>query len=140
MALNPFATVEDIESLARELTVAEQTKANSLLPVVSNRLRVEAQKVGKDLDMMVADNEPLADVVKSVTVDIVVRSLHADDIPNKEGALSQFSESALGYSFSGTFLNAGGGIFIKKSELQAIGLGRQQYGVIDLYFGDSTQC
>ena len=45
----------------------------------------------------------------------------------------QSSESALGYSVSGTFLNPGGGLFIKKSELSRLGLKRQKIGVIELY-------
>ena len=135
--LTAYATVDDIENLARALTDDEKARANNLLPVVSNRLRIEAQKVGKDLDNMIANNEALTDVLRSVTVDITARSLSVDD-SSKEGALSQFSESALGYSFSGTFLNAGGGIFIKKSELQALGLARQQYGAIDFYFDNDT--
>jgi len=47
--------------------------------------------------------------------------------------LSQFSQSALGYTVSGTYLTPGGGIFIKNSELQRLGLKRQRYGVIDFY-------
>jgi len=46
--------------------------------------------------------------------------------------MSQFSESALGYTVSGTFLSPGGGLFIKKSELARLGLRRQKIGVIDL--------
>lgn len=132
MALEAYATIADIEALARPLTPDEKTKATALLPVISNRLRVEAQKVGKDLDEMLTGNEALTDVARSVTVDITVRSLSVDEHAN-EGTLSQFTESALGYSFTGTYANAGGGIFIKKSELQALGLQRQQYGVIDFY-------
>lgn len=47
--------------------------------------------------------------------------------------MSQMSESALGYSVSGTFLNPGGGLFIKDSELAALGLRRQKIGVISLW-------
>ncbi len=137
MALEAYATIDDITTLGRALEDDEVDRAKALLPVVSNRLRYEAQKVGKDLDLMILDNEALTDVVRSVTVDIVVRSLATDDRSNN-GALTQFSESALGYSFSGTFANAGGGIFIKKSELQAIGLGNQRYGVLDFYFDEAT--
>ena len=47
--------------------------------------------------------------------------------------ISQMSQSALGYSVSGTYLVPGGGLFIKKSELARLGLRRQRYGVIDLW-------
>jgi len=43
------------------------------------------------------------------------------------------SQSALGYSVSGTFLVPGGGLFIKRSELARLGLLRQRVEVIELY-------
>lgn len=48
----------------------------------------------------------------------------------------QSAESALGYSFSGTYLVPGGGLFIKKDELKRLGLRTQKYGVIDFYGKD----
>ena len=50
--------------------------------------------------------------------------------------MTQSSESALGYSWSGTFLVPGGGLFIKRSELARLGLRNQRYGVIDFYDED----
>ena len=50
--------------------------------------------------------------------------------------MEQMSQSALGYSVSGTFLVPGGGLFIKKSELARLGLRRQRIGVIDIYGND----
>jgi hypothetical protein len=47
--------------------------------------------------------------------------------------MAQMSQSALGYSVSGTYLVPGGGLFIKKSELARLGLKRQKTGVIDLW-------
>lgn len=126
----PFASLNDLKQLWRELTTSESTKAEKLLPLVSDSLRYEATKVGKDLDAMVGDNPILGSVAKSVTVDVVARVLmtSTDSEP-----LSQFSESALGYTVSGTYLVPGGGLFIKKSELARLGLRRQRVGCIDLY-------
>ena len=125
-----FATVNDITTLWRPMTPAETDRATALLPVVSDNLREEAIKVGKDLDKMVADNETYANVVKSVVVDIVSRTLLTS---TKNEPMTQMSESALGYSFQGSFLVPGGGLFIKKSELARLGLRKQRYGVIDFY-------
>ena len=61
-----FATLEDITNLWRPMNPAETDRATALLPVVSDSLRTEADKVGKSLDEMVADNETYANVVKSV--------------------------------------------------------------------------
>ena len=98
--------------------------------MVSDRLRIEAESVGKDIDQQMIISPAYRNVVKSVVVDIVARTLMTST--NKE-PMSQFSESALGYSVSGTFLTPGGGLFIKRDELKALGLRRQRYGVIDFY-------
>lgn len=128
-----FATIQDITSLFRALTSAESTRATALLPVVSDNLREEAKKVGKNLDLMIEESPSYANVVKSVTVDIVARTLLTST--NQE-PMTQMSQSALGYSVQGTFLVPGGGLFIKKSELARLGLRRQRYGVIDFYGKD----
>lgn len=125
-----FATIQDMEALFRPLTPAEKIRAEALLPVVSDILRVEAYKVGKDLDAMVAQCPALATVATSVTVDVVARTLmtSTDTEP-----MTQLTESAGGYSASGTFLVPGGGIFVKTSELARLGLRRQKVGVIDFH-------
>lgn len=125
-----FATIEDLELLWRPLKVDEEIRASELLEVVSNSLRVEAEKVNKDLDSMVLESPSYANVVKSVTVDIVARTLMTS---TDQEPMTQTSESALGYSYSGSFLVPGGGMFIKRTELARLGLRTQRYGVIDFY-------
>lgn len=131
-----FATINDVISLYRPLTSEERSKAEALLPVVSDRLRQYARNVGKDLDMMICDDDVLANVARSVTVDVVARNLQT---PTEGAPMSQFSEAALGYSVSGTYLVPGGGIFIKNTELKALGLRRPRYGVIDFYGMDEHE-
>ena len=131
--MEEFATIQNITDLFRPLTPEETTKAAALLPVVSDSIRQEAMKVGKDIETMVQKGELLENVLKSVTVDVVARALMTS---TKSEPMSQMSQSALGYSVSGTFLVPGGGLFIKKSELARLGLRRQRYGVIDLYGND----
>ena len=134
MSEQDYATIQDITDLFRALTQAEQTRATSLIPIVCASLREEAKKVGRNLDEMIAEDDDLENVAKSVVVDIVARVLMTST--NQE-PMSQYSESALGYSVSGTFLNPGGGLFIKKSELARLGLKRQRYGVLDIYGTES---
>lgn len=131
--MDDFATLEDIENIWRGLSMEEESRAKNLLEVVSDCLRYEAQKVGKDLDVMIAESEALRNVAKSVTVDVVARTLmtSTDTEP-----MTQMTQTALGYSVSGTYLIPGGGLFIKKSELARLGLKRQRMGVIDLYGND----
>lgn len=127
--MNNFATIEDVINLFRKLDSEEIERATALLPIVCDSLRVEAKKVGKDLDKL-AEDGAFANVIKSVVVDIISRTLLTST--NNEPMI-QTSESALGYSFSGTFLNPGGGLFIKNSELSRLGLKKQRYGVINFY-------
>ena len=104
------------------------------MPVVSDRLRLEAENVGKDLDLMVAESTIYANVVKTVTVDITSRAIKADldQLP-----VTQMSEAAMGYSVQQTFqVPNDSSIFVKKSELSALKLRKQRYGVIDFYGQD----
>lgn len=131
-----YATIEDVRTLWRPLTNAEVTRAEALIPIICDSLRVEADKVGKDLDEMIADSTALASVAKSVTVDVVARTLMTS---TDQEPTTQFSQAALGYSVSGTFLVPGGGLFIKKSELARLGIRRQQRRVIDLWPEETNQ-
>ena len=79
---------------------------------------------------MIAAAPDLALVARSVTVDVVARTLMTST--NQE-PMTQMSQSAGGYTSSGTLLVPGGGIFIKKSELARLGLRRQRMGVMEIY-------
>lgn len=125
-----FATITDLENLWRPLKDSEFNRATDLLKVVSDSLRIEADKVGKDLDVMITDKPALATVAKSVVVDIVARTLMTS---TDQEPMTQMTQSALGYSMQGSFLVPGGGLFIKKSELARLGLRKQRYGVIEPY-------
>lgn len=128
--LEKFATLDDLKNLWRDLEEKEVSRANALLNTVSHVLRVEAKKVNKDLDLLVKNDESYSYLVKSVIVDIVARTLMTST--NRE-PMTQYAESALGYSVSGSFLVPGGGLFIKDSELKRLGFKKQRYGVIDIY-------
>lgn len=125
-----YATITDITNLFRPLTPEETERATALLDVVSASLNYEAEKVGKNLPQMVTDNTDLQEVAKSVTVDVVARALMTS---TSQEPMTQYSQSALGYSVSGSFLVPGGGLFIKKSELARLGLRRPKYGGFEIY-------
>lgn len=126
--MGTFATIDDVSILWRTVRDDEREKVLKLLEIVSDSLRVEATKVHKDLDKMVEEDASLGNVAKSVCVDVVARAMmtSTDSEP-----MTQMSQSGLGYSFSGTYLVPGGGLFIKKSELARLGLKRQRIGGID---------
>ncbi|WP_347979345.1 phage Gp19/Gp15/Gp42 family protein [Lactococcus formosensis] len=126
-----FATIDDVNTIWRQLKSDEVERAKMLLSIVSDSLREEADKVGKNLDRMIEEKQLyFKNVVKSVTVDIVARTLMTS---TDQEPMTQTTESALGYSFSGSYLIPGGGLFIKSSELSRLGLKKQRYGVIDFY-------
>ncbi len=127
--MSSFATLEDMTLLWRPLSPEERDRAEALLGVVSDLLRQEGKRAGKDLDAMLEKDASLANVAKSVTVDVTARTLLT---ATSGEPMSQMTQSALGYSFSGTYLVPGGGIYIKKSELAKLGLRRQKIGVISL--------
>lgn len=131
--MEPFATIVDMMELWRNMSPEETSRAEKLLQVVSNTLRAEADKVGKNLDEMIKNKPFLSDVAKSVTVDVVARALMTS---TSQEPMTQMSESAMGYTMSATFLSPGGGLFIKQSELARLGLKRQKYGVVDFYGDD----
>ena len=130
--MDPFATVDDVTTLWRALTADEQEKVSSLLPTVSDSLRQKAKDVGKDLDQMISSGDLMENGVKSVVVDIIARYL--DQLSSEHSStVSQETQSALGYSWTGTYVNTGGGLSILDKDLKRLGLKRQRYGMVDLY-------
>lgn len=128
---NSYATIQDVQTLWRTLTPAEQTRAAALLPLISDCLRQAAMAHGRDLDKMIENGDVLQNVVKAVTVDVLSRVLRQD---TRGEAMSQESQTALGYNWQGTYAIPGGGIAnaILKNDLKRLGLRRQWRGVIDL--------
>jgi len=133
--MSTFATLDNVlELTGKAYTATEQERISALLPLVSDALRYEAFKVGKDLDDMIAADASGAfqSVVTMTTVDIVCRVMRQ----TLEGdPMSQESQSGLGYTWSGTYAIPGGGVSgaIMKNDLKRLGLRRQRMGVIPLW-------
>jgi hypothetical protein len=131
--MSAFATLAEVTAITgKTYTSGDQDRINTLLPLVSDALRFEAVKVGKDIDEMINASESYASVVKLVTVDVVTRAMRqaVDGEP-----MTQESQSALGYTWSGTYAIPGGGIAnaIMRNDLKRLGLKRQRIGVIKLW-------
>ena len=127
-----YATVADIQSMKRTLSAAEQERAASLIPVVCDIIRYEAEKVGKDFDAMISESPYLASVAKAVTVDVVMRELNT---PGAQLPATSYQEAAGGVSQSYSLPNASGRIALWPSDLKALGLKRQQIGALSLWEG-----
>lgn len=128
-----FATVADVlEITGKTYTDAETARIEVLLRLISDTLRVYATNIGKDLDEMADASTAYANVLKLTTADIVIRAMRQslDGDP-----MSQESQSAIGYTWSGTYAIPGGGIAgaIMKNDLKRLGLRKQQYGVMELW-------
>lgn len=130
----PFATVDDIQTLWRPLTAEEQSRAEALLPLVSDEIRVLGKNVGKDIDEAIELDPTYGSVVKIVTVDVVSRILRQS---TQGDAMTQESQSGLGYSWSGSYAVPGGGIAnaIMINDLKKLGLLKQQIGSEFLWQG-----
>ena len=118
-----YLSIDELMTLWRPLKQDEMERARALIDKVEANLKVEAKRVNKNIDELAKDKDYL-DLYKSIVCDVVARNLMTS------------TESALGYSFSGTYLVPGGGLFIKKDELKRLGLRTQKYGVIDFYGQD----
>ena len=134
--MSDFATLSDVVTISgMNYTSAEQERIEALLPLICDTLRLEAKKVGKNLDEM-AEDPSYASVLKLVTCDVVIRAMRQTQTGDP---LSQESQSANGYSWSGTYAIPGGGIAsaIMNNDLKRLGLRRQKYGVIDFYYAEN---
>ena len=133
--MNPFVTVSEVIVLSgRSFTESEVERLTLLIPLVSDALRQEAVKAGKDLDAMIeADTTgSYGSVVKLVTADVVIRAMRQD----MEGEpVTQMSQSAGSLSLSRTYAIPGGGIAsaIMRNDLKRLGLKRQMIRGIELY-------
>lgn len=136
-----YANPSDIISTGRTLTDAQQYAAGVLLEDASAKLRLTAMKYGKDIDALIDDEVngyDYAIVVKNVVVQAVCRALTC--LSDSSPAVTSGTQSALGYSVSMTYLNAGQNLYFLKNELKELGFFRQSYGALEVYdYDDSTE-
>lgn len=135
-----YATVSDILAMGITLTDPQQDTAAVLLEQASAKLRLAAADRGYDIDALISEpvrGEDYALVVKSVVVSSVIRALNALSAPDT-AAVSQASQSGLGYSASWTYVNAGQSLYFLNNELKELGLTDQRYGALEVY-GDAPR-
>ena len=124
-----YATIADVELYWRTLTVEEKTTATQMIADTSAKIRLRASARGKNFDEMLILNPDLAEVAKTIVVKCVINAMKVvEAVP-----ATQFSESAGGYSISGTYYTPGGGLAISKKDWAELGLGSQTYGGLNVY-------
>ena len=119
-----FATVEELESSWKPLTLDEQARAEVLLLQASNYLRQIAYNNGQDIDDNInADPSGVYEAnVKMVIMAASQRSLASplDMMPDA----SSWSQSATPYSEAMSFAgNVSSTLYFKEKELKLLGLG-----------------
>lgn len=131
-----YASVSDITALGNTLSPQQAEAAEVLLPAASAKLRIIAKKYGKDLDKMCED-EDMKTVIKNTVIQSVMRAMTS--MENSASAISQASQSALGYSASVTYVNAGQSLYFLRNELKELGLKRQTFGALEVYSYESDK-
>lgn len=133
--MSAFATIEELITLSGASYTTEQVaRAEALLPLVSDLIRAEGGKCGVDVDGRIVESSTYASTVKLVTCDVVSRAMRQSTTGD---SFSQESQSALGYTWSGTYAIPGGGVAMSlmNNEKKLLGFKRQRYGVIELWDG-----
>lgn len=125
-----YATVDDIIATWRPLKDEEIEKAERLISQVCAEIRLTAERYGKDIDNLIEQSADYALVVQSVVCDTVARVLNQSA---DSDMFTQFSQSAGGYTISGTYANPGGGTLLLNRDLRKLGLKVQQFGIVDIY-------
>ena len=126
-----YATTTDVIAYKGAISAGMMERMDKILETCSAELRLIAKRQGKDLDQMIADDEDIAVAVTKGVVDSSVNYYYASE--NREPIMTQFSQAAGGYSFSGTLANAGGAFYFPKKFLRDIGLSTQKIGTIEVF-------
>ena len=122
--MNNYATTDDVIAYKGALPASTIERLPVILASCSAELRLIAKRIGKNLDEMIAADEDIAVAVKKGVVDASMNYFYSSE--NKEPIMTQFSQAAGGYSFSGTLANAGGAFYFPKKFLRDIGLSTQR--------------
>lgn len=127
-----YASVEDYKKVYNTALNNEQHKRLlMLIELASSLLREEANKRNMNLSAVISSSDDKANVAKMVVLACVHRVMSKDD--DQDMPLEQFSQSALGYTFSGTYVNPGDDLYYLRNELKRMGIIKQRYGAMEIY-------
>lgn len=127
-----YASVEDYEKVYNTVLNNDQHKRLlMLIELASSLLREEANKRNMNLSAVISSSDDKANVAKMVVLACVHRVMSKDD--DQDMPLEQFSQSALGYTFSGTYVNPGDDLYYLRNELKRMGIIKQRYGAMEIY-------
>ena len=100
--MDKLATVNDYEAVYNiHLSDTDKERVETLLEYASALLRVEASNRGFNLDFIISRDGAKKTVAKMIVIASVKRAMHTNEVT--EAPLEQFSQSAMGYTVSGTY-------------------------------------
>lgn len=118
---NAYANETDLTNFWKAPDSAD--RANYLLKLASNRLRLIAEGSSVDLDDKANNSPAYFDTLQWVVMESVKRALQA---PLDQQPMETYGQTAGPYSENIKFTNPTGDLWFKKSELSAIGLNGAQ--------------
>ena len=117
VAPNPYANAEDLTNFWKD--PGDTNRANYLLKLASNRLRLIGTDTSVDVDARANADPAYFDTLQWVVMESVKRALQA---PLDGQPAESFQQTAGPYSENIKYTNPTGDLWFKKSELSAIGL------------------
>jgi len=117
--VSPNAYANDADLTLFWQAPPDQTRANYLLKLASNRLRLIGEGVGVDIDARANASPAYFDTLQWVVMESVKRALQA---PLDQQPAESFQQTAGPYSENIKYTNPTGDLWFKKSELSAIDL------------------
>lgn len=129
--MKSYATTDDVIQYRGSLTPEQLERLPIILETCSAELRLIAKRSNKNLDSMIEADEDIAIAVKKGIIDASCNYYNASE--SNEPIMTQFSQSAGGYTVSGTISNPGGAFYFPKKFLKDIGLGNQLVSTIEVF-------
>ncbi len=117
VAPNPYANADDLTNFWK--APDDAIRANYLLKLASNRLRLVGEDNSVDVDAKANSSPAYFDTLQWVVMEAVKRALQA---PLDQQPTESFQQTAGPYSENIKYTNPTGDLWFKKAELSAIGL------------------
>jgi hypothetical protein len=121
-----FATIEDLTNFWK--APDDANRANFLLSLASNRIRLIGDDIGVDVDAKAQASAAYKSTLQWVVMESVKRALLT---PTDAAPANSIQQTAGPYSENIVFTNPSGDLWFKKSELNALSLwGKQRLGSV----------
>lgn len=117
--MTAFASLEQLEIFWKDISSTDEPKAEMLLDLASDRLRLIGVSIDVDVDQMAADSTAYASTIGWVVMEAVKRAMLT---PTDQPPVETWSQTAGPYSENYKYTNPSGDLWFKKTELTSIGL------------------